>query len=137
MVFYLSGEQPIGDSTGSSISIPYSAKLLRQNNALTRTVRIQKRILICLAVLAAILIVLLLIKESESGRARTAPEQKPPAASIGIIGGADGPTAVFLSSELLLKEQSKSAGSVSAPSADVLNTENQSAPEPETSGGGL
>jgi len=133
----LTGEQPIGDSTGSSVSIPYSAKLLRQNNALTRTVRIQKRILICLAVLAAVLIVLLLVKESELRRARTAPERKPPAASVGIIGGADGPTAVFLTSELLLKEQGQSAGSVSAPSAGTLNTENQPAPEPETSGGGL
>ena len=47
------------DSTASSVSIPYSAKLLRQNNSLTRTVRILKRILFFLCILILILIVLL------------------------------------------------------------------------------
>ena len=132
----LTGEQPIGDATGSSVSIPYSAKLLRQNNSLKRTVRIQNRIVICLAVLVVVLVVLLFIRESELRRARTAPEQKPPAASIGIIGGADGPTAVFLASELLLKEQGQSAESDSTQSAAALNSEKLPAPE-NTSGGGL
>lgn len=52
-------DQPGIDRTSSSVSIPYSAKLLRQNNSLTRTVRIQKRILFCLCILILILIVLL------------------------------------------------------------------------------
>ena len=46
------------DHTTSSVSIPYSAKLLRQNNKLERTVRILTRILIGLAVLYLILIAL-------------------------------------------------------------------------------
>ena len=62
----LGGEKDV-DHTTSSVSIPYSAKLLRQNNALTRTVRIQKRILICLGILFLILIALLcdLIRKTE------------------------------------------------------------------------
>ena len=67
----LTGEQAAGDHTGSSVSIPYSAKLLRLNNNLSRTVRIQKRILICLGILAAILVVLLFVKDSELRRIRT------------------------------------------------------------------
>ncbi|MBR4718155.1 MAG: hypothetical protein IKP09_08865 [Lentisphaeria bacterium] len=126
------------DHTSSSVSIPYSAKLLRQNNALSRTVRIQKRVLICLAALAAVLIVLLFVRESELRRARTAPEpeqSRTPAASAAIIGGADGPTAVFLTSELLKRESGRSAGDVSAsaPAAE----QQLPAPESEKSGGGL
>ena len=138
----LNGEQNgVGmDHTTSSVSIPYSAKLLRQNNRLERTVRIRTRILICLAALAAVLAVLLFVKESELRRARTAPEPVPesaaPAASVGIIGGADGPTAVFLSSELL-KKSGQSAESASAPEPDAPNPETLSAPESATSGGGL
>ncbi len=135
----LGGDQDV-DHTSSSVSIPYSAKLLRQNNTLSRTVRIQKRILIGIAVLAAVLIVLLLVKESELRRARTAPEQEQPqtpAPSVAIIGGADGPTAMFLSSELLKKsEQSAESASASAP--DASTTEQQlPAPDSEKSGGGL
>ena len=136
----LGGDQDV-DHTSSSVSIPYSAKLLRQNNTLSRTVRIQKRILIGIAVLAAVLIVLLLVKESELRRARTAPEQEQPqtpAPSVAIIGGADGPTAVFLTSELLKREFGKSAESVSAPTPDASTTEQQlPAPDSEKSGGGL
>ena len=55
----MTGEQPIGDGSSSSVSIPYSAKLLRRNGRLERTVRILKRILICLGILIVILIVLL------------------------------------------------------------------------------
>lgn len=132
----MTGEQPIDDATTSSVSIPYSAKLLRTNNRLERTVRIQRLALIGLGVLAVVLIVLLFMKESELRRARTAPEQKPPAASIGIIGGADGPTAVFLSSELL-KRSGQSAESVSAPTADTPTAEQHPAPETQSSGDGL
>ncbi len=135
----LGGDQDV-DHTSSSVSIPYSAKLLRQNNTLSRTVRIQKRILIGIAVLAAVLIVLLLVKESELRRARTAPEQEQPqspAPSVAIIGGSDGPTAVFLSSELLKKSE-HSAENASAPAPDAPTTEQQfPAPDSETSGGGL
>ena len=55
----LTGDQPVGDGSSSSISIPYSAKLLRRNNNLERTVRIQHRMLFCLGILLLILIVLL------------------------------------------------------------------------------
>ena len=55
----MTGEQPIGDGSSSSISIPYSAKLLRRNSSLERSVRILKRVLICLGILLLILIVLL------------------------------------------------------------------------------
>ena len=63
----MTGEQPIGDGSSSSISIPYSAKLLRRNSSLERTVRILKRVLICLGILFLILIVLLcdLIRKTE------------------------------------------------------------------------
>ena len=125
------------DHTSSSVSIPYSAKLLRPNNALSRTVRIQKRVLICLAALAAVLIVLLFVRESELRRARTAPEpeqSRTPAASAAIIGGADGPTAVFVTSELLKKESGRSAEDVSA---SAPTTEQLPVPESEKSGGGL
>ena len=149
------------DHTSSSVSIPYSAKLLRQNNRLERTVRIQRLALIGLAVLVVILIVLLFVKESELRRVRTAPvqdkesvpapEQIPPAASAAIIGGADGPTAVFLSSELL-KKSGQSAESASEPASDApasvlvatpqfpfytTTNEQHPVPEPQTSGGGL
>ena len=78
----LTGEQPVGDGSASSISIPYSAKLLRRNGKLERDVRIRNRILAGLAVLVAILVVLLFVKESELKRVRTAPVRKPvPAAS--------------------------------------------------------
>jgi len=67
----LTGDQMIGDHTSSSVSIPYSAKLLRLNNKLARTVRIQNRVLICLGILAVILAVLLFVRESELRRVRT------------------------------------------------------------------
>ena len=106
----MTGAQPVGDGSSSSISIPYSAKLLRQNNSLTRTVRIQKRILICLGILVAMLIVLLFVKESELRRTRSSSKQIP---------------------------ESVRAETVSAPSADAINTETLPAPESENSGGGL
>ena len=55
----MTGEQPVGDGSSSSISIPYSAKLLRRNSSLERSVRILKRVLVCLTVLFLILIALL------------------------------------------------------------------------------
>ena len=112
----LTGDQPAGDATGSSVSIPYSAKLLRQNNTLTRTVRIQKRILISLAALALILIVLLFVKESELRRVRTRLKRLP---------------------ECTYKAAPARTEAVSAPFEDTLNAEPQSSPESETSGGGL
>ena len=72
----MTGEQPIGDGSSSSISIPYSAKLLRRNSKLERSVRILKRVLAGLALLAAILAVLLFVKESELKRIRTVPSEK-------------------------------------------------------------
>jgi hypothetical protein len=108
----MTGEQSVAGTT-SSVSIPYSAKLLRQNNSLIRTVRILKRILIGLAVLAVILIVFLFVKESELRRARTLLKRVP---------------------ECAYPARSET---VSEPSEDTLNTEHQSAPESETSAAGL
>ena len=111
----LGGEQDV-DHTTSSVSIPYSAKLLRQNNALTRIVRIQKRILIGLAALVVILIVLLFVKESELRRVRTRLKRLP---------------------ECTYMAAPARTEAVSAPSEDTLNAEPQSSPETESSGGGL
>ncbi len=104
------------DHTGSSVSIPYSAKLLRQNNTLKRTARIQKRVLICLAALVVILIVLLFVKESELRRVRTRLKRLP---------------------ECTYMAAPARTEAVSAPSEDTLNAEPQSSPETESSGGGI
>ncbi len=112
----MTGEQPIDDATTSSVSIPYSAKLLRTNNRLERTVRIQKRILIGLAALVVILIVLLFVKESELRRVRTRLKRLP---------------------ECTYMAAPARTEAVSAPSADTLKSENLPAPETESSGGGL
>ena len=70
----LTGDSIPVDATTSSVSIPYSAKLLRQNNKLERTVRIQNRILICLAVLVVLLVILLFMKDTRSHSA-SVPQQ--------------------------------------------------------------
>ncbi len=112
----MTGEQPVDDATTSSVSIPYSAKLLRTNNRLERTVRIQKRILIGLVALIVILILLLFVKESELRRVRTRLKRLP---------------------ECTYMAAPARTEAVSAPSADTLKSENLPAPESETSGGGL
>ena len=112
----MTGEQPIDDATTSSVSIPYSAKLLRTNNKLERTVRIQRLALIGLAALVVILIVLLFVKESELRRVRTRLKRLP---------------------ECTYMAAPARTEAVSAPSEDTLNAEPQSSPETESSGGGL
>lgn len=112
----MTGEQPIDDATTSSVSIPYSAKLLRTNNRLERTVRIQRLALIGLAALVVILIVLLFVKESELRRVRTRLKRLP---------------------ECTYMAAPARTEAVSAPSEDTLNAEPQSSPETESSGGGL
>jgi len=62
----LTGDSIPVDATTSSVSIPYSAKLLRQNNKLERTVRILNRIIICLAALVVLLAILLIMKDAKS-----------------------------------------------------------------------
>lgn len=111
----LGGEQAV-DHTTSSVSIPYSAKLLRTNNRLERTVRIQKRILIGLVALIVILILLLFVKESELRRVRTRLKRLP---------------------ECTYMAAPARTEAVSAPSADTLKSENLPAPESQPSGGGL
>ncbi len=111
----LGGDQDV-DHTSSSVSIPYSAKLLRQNNTLSRTVRIQKRILIGLVALIVILILLLFVKESELRRVRTRLKRLP---------------------ECTYMAAPARTEAVSAPSADTLKSENLPSPETESSGGGL
>ena len=112
----MTGKQPIDDATSSSVSIPYSAKLLRTNNRLERTVRIQRLALIGLAALVVILIVLLFVKESELRRVRTRLKRLP---------------------ECTYMAAPARTEAVSAPSEDTLNAEPQSSPETESSGGGL
>ena len=112
----MTGEQPIDDATTSSVSIPYSAKLLRTNNRLERTVRIQRLALIGLAALVVILIVLLFVKESELRRVRTRLKRLP---------------------ECTYMAAPARTEAVSAPSADAINTDNLPAPDTQPSGGGL
>ena len=109
----MTGVQPVGDGSSSSISIPYSAKLLRQNNALTRTVRIQKRILFCLGILLLILIALLCDLIGRNERLATEWNKM---------------------KQNLKSEQTETAASAESASPE---TSNQSAPESEPSGVGL
>ena len=108
----MGGEKDV-DHTTSSVSIPYSAKLLRQNNALTRTVRIQKRILICLGILFLILIALLcdLIRKTERQN-----------------------TEWNRMIQQLTSEQTEAAASAESVSPETIN---HPAPESEPSGGDL
>lgn len=114
-------DQPGIDSTSSSVSIPYSAKLLRQNNSLARTVRILKRILFCLGILILILVVLLFDAMARSKDHDA--EMKAKQAEIDR-----------------LTQQPEAAGQPEyAASAGAVpqETNNIPAPESETSGGGL
>jgi hypothetical protein len=111
----LTGDKTRVDHTSSSVSIPYSAKLLRQNNKLERTVRILTRILICLAALTVLLTVLLFVKDSELKRARA------------VSARTAEPAAISASAET----------EVPAVSEVAAETEKLSAPESATSGGGL
>ena len=102
------------DHTTSSVSIPYSAKLLRQNNKLERTVRILTRILIGLAVLYLILIALYcdLLRKTERHK-----------------------TELNSTIQQLTSEQTEAAASAESVSPE---TSNLSAPESASaSGGGL
>ena len=108
------GEQPAGDNTSSSsVSIPYSAKLLRRNSSLERTVRILKRVLICLGILLLILIALLcdLIARNERLAVELNKTKQEPNA--------------------------EPAGTASPEAASSPETEQSAAPESEPSGGGL
>ena len=109
----MTGEQPIGDGSSSSISIPYSAKLLRRNSSLERTVRILKRVLVCLTVLFLILIALLcdLIRKTERQKTEW--------------------------NELIQKIVSEQTGAAASAEAASTETSNLPAPESENSGGGL
>lgn len=107
------------DGTTSSVSIPYSAKLLRQNNNLTRTVRILKRILFFLSILILILIVLLF----DSMWKNKEHEAKMIVRQVEIN---------------LLKQELDAARTEVPASGEVApETTNIPAPESETSGGGL
>ena len=112
----MTGEQPIDDATTSSVSIPYSAKLLRRSNKLERTVRILRLLLIFLVALIVILSLLLFVKESELRRVRTRLKRLP---------------------ECTYMAAPARTEAVSAPSADTLKSENLPSPETESSGGGL
>ncbi len=109
----MTGEQPIDDATTSSVSIPYSAKLLRRNGKLERTVRILK-IALWLGILLYLILIALycdLIRKTE--------RQK---------------TELNRMIQQLTSEQTEAAVSTEFASPE---TSNQSAPESQTSGGGL
>ena len=110
----LTGEQPVGDGSASSISIPYSAKLLRRNGKLERTVRILKRLLWLAILLYLILIALFwdLKRKTE----RQASEVR------NLIEW--------------MQEDSK-AGAATSSDAVSSETNNLPAPESENAGGGL
>ena len=114
------GEERAADGTSSSVSIPYSAKLLRQNNSLTRTVRIQHRMLFFLCILILILIVLLF----DSMWKNNEHESKMKVRQVEIN---------------LLKEELDAARTGEAPASGEVapETNNNPAPESEPSGGGL
>ena len=109
----LTGNRIEVDHTSSSVSIPYSAKLLRRNNKLERTVRILKLVLWLGILLYLILIALYcdLIRKTE--------RQK---------------TELNRMIQQLASEQTEAAVSTEFASPE---TSNQSAPESQTSGGGL
>ena len=112
----MSGDKTGIDQTSSTVSIPYSAKLLRMNNRLERAVRIRTRILICLAILAAVLVSLLFVKESELRRSRTAPDRTPEQTAVP-------------------EKTASSSPSDPAPAAGPAENEQSTAPE-QTPGGG-
>lgn len=114
-------DQPGIDHTTSSVSIPYSAKLLRQNNSLIRTVRILKRIQFCLGILILILIVLLFdaMARSKDHEAKMKAKQAEVEDLIRQL-------------EAGQTEDAASRGAVS-----LQETNNIPAPESETSGVGL
>ena len=128
----MSGDQADVDHTSSSVSIPYSAKLLRMNGRLERAVRIQKRILICLAIMAAVLVALLLVKESELRRHRTASEHAPEQSAATPENAAPAfPSAPAASA-------GNGSSSAAALPAESTETVNPTAPEPiQTPGVGL
>ena len=108
----MTGEQPIDDATTSSVSIPYSAKLLRRNGKLERTVRILK-IALWLGILFYLILIALycdLLRKTE--------RQK---------------TELNRMIQQLTSEQTEAAASAESVSPE---TNNQSAPE-QISGGGL
>ena len=115
----ITGDQPVGDGSSSSVSIPYSAKLLRRNGKLERTVRIQHRMLFCLCLLLLILIARLFDamwknKEHDS-------RMKVKQVEINLL------------TEQLETALDKDAASVE----NTTETNNITAPESETPGGGL
>jgi hypothetical protein len=115
----LSGDKNSVDHTSSSVSIPYSAKLLRQNNRLMRNVRILKRVQFCLCILILILIVILF----DSMWKNNEHEVKMKAKQVEIN---------LLTQQL---EAARAEGAASADNTSEMN--NIPAPESETSGGGL
>jgi len=116
----MSGEQPGVDNTSSSsVSIPYSAKLLRLNNKLERNVRILKRILFCLGILLLILIVILF----DSMWKNNEHDVKMKARQVEIN---------------LLREELDAARAETRASGEAgSETEKSTAPDTQTSGGGL
>lgn len=109
----MTGEQPIDDATTSSVSIPYSAKLLRRNGKLERTVRILK-IALWLGILFYLILIALLcdlIRKTERQN-----------------------TEWNRMIQQLTSEQTEAAVSTESASPE---TSNLPSPETESSGGGL
>ena len=110
----ITGEQPVGDGSASSISIPYSAKLLRRCNKLERTVRILK-IALWLGILLYLILIALSCDQIRKGKKLEAETNR-------MI-------------QQLLSEQTEAAAPAESASPEINNL-----PAPEqaqTPGGGL
>ena len=109
----MTGEQPIDDATTSSVSIPYSAKLLRRNNKLEREVRILK-IALWLGILLYLIFIALScdqIRKMEKNDAET--------------------------SRMIHQLYTEMAGTAASDEPASPETSNLPAPESENAGGGL
>ena len=109
----LTGEQPVGDGSASSISIPYSAKLLRRNNKLEREVRILK-IALWIGILLYLIFIALScdqIRKMEKNDAET--------------------------SRMIHQLYTEMAGTAASDEPASPETNNLPAPESENAGGGL
>ena len=109
----ITGEQPVGDGSASSISIPYSAKLLRRNNKLEREVRILK-IALWLGILLYLIFIALScdqIRKMEKNDAET--------------------------SRMIHQLYTEMAGTAASDEPASPETSNLPAPESENAGGGL
>ena len=109
----LTGEQPVGDGSASSISIPYSAKLLRRNNKLEREVRILK-IALWIGILLYLILIALSCDQIRKGKRQYAETNR-----------------------MIHQLYTEMAGTAASDEPASPETSNLPAPESENAGGGL